>query len=261
MLTYPELDGGSRVQYPLRKVRKTKARRWEPLGSDAQVLYEANAEELRWELEYAGLNAAEAARLRDFFEAARGGLKEFVFCDPSVNLLSHSADLTNEAWTRGGFLVLTTGLPDPFGGSDGWRVTNQGQAEQRLSQTLPVETGTFCLSCWMRSSVVQRVSLRVGDTVKEASAGPQWRREWVSGHVASAHLGIEVGLDLAAGAQVGVYGLQADAQPAPEEYRESKGTGGVYERTRIAQDALVFVEDAPGVFRTRIALVSKAGGR
>jgi hypothetical protein len=255
MLTYPELDGGSRVQYPLRKVRKTKARRWETLGEEAQVLYEANAEELRWELEYAGLNAAEAERLRGFFEATRGGLKEFAFCDPSENLLSRSNELDDAAWTKGGFLTLTAGVTDPIGGTAAWRITNQGQASQRIAQTIAAGVGTYCLSCWVRAGVTQSVTLYVGGEAREMNAGMAWSRRWAKGS------GPEVGLELAAGAQVEVFGLQADAQAAPAEYRESKGPGGVYERTRFAQDALVLVEDAPGVFRTRIALVSKAGGR
>ena len=49
---------------------------------------------------------------------------------------------------------------------------------------------------------------------------------------------MEFAIEAEAGAQVEVWGPQAEAQTAPSEYKRNRGRGGWYRRARFSRDEL-----------------------
>lgn len=229
-LTYPQL-----AHFPIvrRRQRRTVVNRM-PDGH-AIKLADAAGEVTTWRLEYAELTDTEAGVLHDFFAAAEGRLNDFVFVDPTANLLLWSDRLDESAWSRGPMLAVSS--------ADGaWRLSNAGGGAQSLSQTIeaPAEF-VYCFSLFARADAGS-VRLVAGGSATEFGVGPEWRRLKVSGTFGDPTFGIEV----AAGAAVEVRGLQVEAQAGTSAAKVST-TGGVYEGARFRDDSIEFV--ATGVNR------------
>ena len=238
MLVYPQLSTGALSQFPIRK------RRWSRTicntAADGSVvkLADPGAETTEWRLEYTGLSDGEAAALAHFFEQAEGTLGEFVFLDPTGNLLAWSGDLTKPVWTSGPFLARTGGSADPHGGLCGWHVRNNGAGAQSVSQTLSAPGDyRYCLSVYARAEAPVSVKLVVGPNSRDYEIGSDWSR---IAFAASGGIGgesVAFAVEVPGGGEIDLFGFQAEAQGSPSCYRAST-TGGVHANTRLRYDIL-----------------------
>jgi len=63
-------------------------------------------------------------------------------------------------------------------------------------------------------------------------------------------------LRLAAGASIEIFGLQAEAQPGPSDYKATNNRGGVYAKARFATDELTVTSQSTDVHDSVIRIVS-----
>lgn len=225
MLTYPQLS-----QFPI--VRRRRRRTVVNRAADGRSIKLADpaGEVTEWRLEYAELSDLEAAALEQFFLAAEGSLQEFVFVDPTANLLRWSAKLDEADWAKDPMLSAT-----PADGA--WHLTNEGAAPQAIRQTIeaPVEF-VYCFSLYARSASATRLRLLAGGRESEPAIGPSWQRLQLTASVADTTFGIEIG----AGETVEVRGMQVEAQWGASAAQAST-TGGIYEGARLRDDHIEMI--------------------
>ena len=231
MLTYPQL-----AHFPI-----VKRRRWRTVinrAADGRAIKLADpaGEITEWRLDYADLSDEEADALQQFFLAAEGSLQEFVFVDPTANLLEWSGKLDEPVWARGPFLAAdeTSGV---------WRLSNSGAGPQAITQTIEAPAGfVFCFSLYARSDTLGSVRLVAGAAASEHSVGPAWRRLQMTATPEDATFGVEIEAD----GILDVRGLQVEAQAGPSTAKVSTSSG-VYEGARLRDDSIELV--ATGVNR------------
>jgi hypothetical protein len=220
MLTYPQL-----AHFPIvkRRRRRTVVNR---MGDGRTVkLSDAAGEVTEWRLAYAELSDTEAGALQEFFLAAEGSLNDFVFVDPTANLLLWSDRLDIAAWAAGPMLSVAA-----TGGA--WEVANAGAGPQAITQTIEAPPGfVYCFSLYAKSETPGTVRLLAGGVTSDQAIGSEWRRLKVSGAMEDPTFGIEV----AAEGLVWVRGMQVEAQAGASAARVST-TGGVYEGARLRDD-------------------------
>lgn len=264
MLVFPQFLSGSSAQFPARKTRVLRTVR--NVTADGSVTRHADpgAAAVRWDLPLKALTDTEAGSVASLFATAEGRLGVFTFLDPMANLFAWSGDFTKPAWQNGPMLQFTGGIADPFGGTRAIRVVNAGQAPQRISQTLPAP-GYFqyCLSAYARSAggaalrLIRSCASGQQDAVTVLDAG--WRRCLSSGALAGSDAGITFAMEIAAGAAIDIYGVQAEAQPAASAYMESGASSGVYPHARFDHDELLTTAEFPDRTDALIRIVSPAG--
>lgn len=238
MLVYPQLPTGALAQFPVHKQRHVRTLVNTAADGSAVKLGDPGAATIDWQLEYEGLSDNELATLRDFFEAAEGSLNSFTFVDPTANLLAWSNDVSNANWAAGPFLAMEGPIADPAGGSNAWQLTNSGAAPQSLTQTLNVPGAyVYCLSVYAKAAAPTSLTLLLGGDQSQVILGPSWQRYAISGTGDPDASCLTFGIDLAAGAVVDVYGLQAEPQESPSSYKPSS-TGGCFENARLRDDTL-----------------------
>jgi hypothetical protein len=221
MLTYPQL-----THFPI--VRRRRRRTVVNAAEDGRAIKLADpaGSFTEWQLEYSELNDAEAGALEDFFVAAEGSLHEFVFVDPTANLLAWNAKLDEAVWTRDPLLAVSAG--------DGYtRLTNVGAGPQSITQTIADGPAGFvyCFSAYARSENAASVHVLADGSEREQAIVPDWRRLRWSGAVEEARFGLRIG----AGAVVDVRGLQVEAQAGASAARETT-IGGIYKGARLRDD-------------------------
>jgi hypothetical protein len=193
-----------------------------------------------WQLEYSGLSDDEVSALEQFFEATEGRLQAFDFLDPTSNLLAWSDQLDNAAWSRGPFVSIEGKVPDPTGGTNGWRLSNLGAGPQSISQTLSAPGGyVYCLSAYSRSLQPTTISLLRGGDRADRILGTTWDRITFSGSGDAAAESVEFGIEVPAGETVDLFGFQVEPQAGASAYKVST-TGGVYEGAYFRDDVLTF---------------------
>jgi hypothetical protein len=259
-LTFPQLTSGALVQYPIRKV--TTIRTIKNLLADGSMLVMADpgASQLFWTLAYVALLPADMSALQAHFEACGGSLRAFTFLDPTDNLLTYSADLTESSWITPAGVTIERGGPDPFGGSGAFFVTNGGSASQQILQTLPAAPVNFqyCFSIYAASTNGGTCGLTRSSPNAQQTAtcplGTQWARISSSGTLSDIGVGLSVAISLAAGQSVSLFGPQLEPQFAPSRFRPTYSTGGVYPTAHWAVPELVFTADAPNLFSTSFSI-------
>jgi hypothetical protein len=87
--------------------------------------------------------------------------------------------------------------------------------------------------------------------------GATWRRCSFPSRTGAGLDQVSFGVELAPGASVELFGLQAQAQPAPSSYRKTLDTGGVYPAARFDADEFACVTDAPGRNGATLRIVSR----
>ncbi len=258
-LFFPQLTSGSLAQYPIRRVHATRSiMNILPDGSTV-VSPDPNAQRLLWQLAYAGLSESEAGALQGLFNAASGPFRAFTFIDPTGNMLTCSADLTQPAWQISGLIEVTAGIADPEGGTAGFLLTNKGQAYQEVTQTLVVPANyEYCFSLYATSTQVSQLSLvRRGLSVQASdllAVGPGWRRIVSNGAIQDSGTQFSVAIGLAAGQQVQVFGPQLEAQPAPSQYVVTLQAGCVFPNAHWAANELALTAEGPGLFSTIVSI-------
>jgi hypothetical protein len=238
MPTYPQLGSGALSQFPVKKTRRLRTVINQAADGSTIKLADPAAEATEWLLSYTELSDAEAAAVRAFFDSAEGTLNGFTFLDPAGNLLAWSDQLDNAVWQKDPLLSLTGGVADPRGGTQAWRLSNSGGAEQGIGQTLAAPgTYLYCLSAYVRAAAATSVGLTVGSQAAQRAVTSEWTRiAWTSNGDAQA-TSVRFAITIGAGEVVEVYGLQVEAQAAASGYKASS-VGGVYEDAHLGDDAL-----------------------
>lgn len=258
-LFYPQLASGAIAQYPIKKT--SLVRTIKNVLPDGTLVLSAdpNGSHRVWQLVYTELSTADVQALQAQFSACGGAFRAFTFIDPTENMLVWSSDLTNPAWQRLNLIEVSPGLADPNGGTAGFTVTNTGQTSLQISQALAVPANyQYCFSLYARSAQPSAIVLtRSGLSSEESSSvtiGPSWSRIVSSGQLDDSSTTFTVGIDLAAGQQVGLYGMQLEAQVSPSRYRPTGDMGGVYANAHWGVDQLTVAAEAPNLYSTSFSI-------
>jgi hypothetical protein len=261
MLYYPQLTSGAVTQFPVtRTVNLRTVANQLPSGFTIRMS-DTGYQKVQWRLVYSDLTDGERAALESLFEASEGQLNTFTFLDPTDNLLMWSEDWTQSVWTPGPLLQVTSGIADPFGGSNAMQLTNTGQSTQQIIQnTSGPSSFVYCYSVYVRSAVPATIQLVVTATGQVAltavTTGASWTRVTASGSLSVVQDGIGFGVQLPAGVQVDAFGAQAEAQPGAGLYKQTIDLGGVYSNTRFSSDLLSVSATAPNQHSCQIGLIS-----
>ncbi|MCL6545909.1 MAG: hypothetical protein K6T61_11830 [Bryobacteraceae bacterium] len=260
MKFFPQLVTGSIAQYPLVK-RAVYRTIWNTaLDGSEDRLGDSGAERLEWELRYEGLSREEQERLATFHGEMEGRLGEFTFLDPTENLLARSGEPEASVWEKSPLLTVVRGIPDPAGGAEAFRLTNAAGVEQSLQQVITAPGWfAYCWSVYVRSETAARLTLYrksgIEEDAKEFAVGTSWERLVHSGKGGSQETTVWFGVRLGPGAAVELYGMQAEAQPAPSPYRRTRARGGVYEGARFDDDELRVAAVGPDLHSCTVRIV------
>lgn len=262
MLVFPQLITGGSGLYPIRKtiVQRTVVNTLDDGNTDVYI--DAHGALTVWELAGPGLTRAEWDAIEIFFEETAGMQNTFTLLDPVGNLLVQSETLSDPAWTADSSVHLTAGIGDPLGTTRATQVANTGATLLQIGQTLPVPGNyQYCFSAWMRADVASNVTLvinaGVGGVQQAASLNSQWQRVYAAGNPGEAAVSsVTFQLLLAAGATVDIFGLQAEAQLAPSDYKITGRKGGVYAKARFAGNQITGLARSVDVHDSIIRIVS-----
>ena len=250
MLNYPQLSTGSIAQFPV--ARNTAYRTVANVLADGRLIgaQDTGASSVSWQLQYAGLTDAEWLQIEQLFLAAQGSLNTFTFLDPTDNLLNWTADFTQSAWTKDPLLTFASGFADPLGGTNATQITNGGQAQQNLTQTIAAPAGyQYCFSLYLRADAPVTVNLMRSSATVTASTpvavGTTWTRISNAGMLASSDAAIGFGVGFPKGVRAYVFGPQAEAQPGAGGYKKNTDRAGLYPNSRFTDDALQRIGNAP----------------
>jgi len=259
-LIFPQMSSRALAQYPIRKTNTIRTIKNILADGSMLVATDPGAGQLVWTLSYVALQPPDVSALQAHFEACGGPLRAFTFLDPTDNLLTNSADLTKPPWLSPSTVIIESGLPDPTGGTGAFHVTNGGSAPQQITQTLPTAPVGFqyCFSIYALSANGGTCSLvRSSANTQAASTSPlspQWSRISSSGALNDAGVGLSVGIDLAPGQSLSLFGPQLEPQLAPSRFRPTYSTAGVYTGAHWAAGELIFTANAPNLFSTSFSI-------
>jgi hypothetical protein len=224
-------------QFPIVKRRRPRTVVNAAADGSSIKLADPAGETVGWKLEYANLSDAELVALQQFFTDMEGSLNGFTFLDPAANLLAWTEVLTNAVWEAAPLLTLGGGMADPLGDNNAWQLATPGVGPQTLTQTLNVPANyTYCFSVYAFSVQPTTVQLQLASDSAQFPLSSRWNRIQIVGTGNSAASSVGFGIQLPAGATVGVFGPQVEAQPAASAYKTGT-TGGVYEDARFRDDA------------------------
>jgi hypothetical protein len=237
MSIYPQLITGAISQFPIsrRLQRRTVVNRL--ADNSAVKLADPTGGSTAWQLQYAGITDAELVTLQQFFESCEGSLNGFTYLDPAGNLLAWSEDLADTVWQPDPFTAITSGVSDPFGGTNGFSLVNSGGAAQGVTQTLNAPGGyIYTLSVYVKATIATSVTLSIGDQTKIVSAAVNWSRVSFTTTGDPTAAAVPFAVECPPGS-VDIFGPQVEPQPAASAYKKSS-TGGVYQNARFQNDAL-----------------------
>ncbi|HEX3685769.1 MAG TPA: hypothetical protein VHU83_24775 [Bryobacteraceae bacterium] len=258
-LFFPQLTSGALAQYPIRKVRLARTVK-NVLPDGSMILYsDPNGAQLLWQLAYTELSDVDVQALQAHFTACLGPFHAFTFIDPTDNMLVSSSDMTASAWQRESLLHVVSGATDPTGGTGAFTVSNTGQANQEITQSLRVPSGyQYCFSIFATSTNTSAITMirqgSIGQEQTSVSIGPNWTRVVSTGALSDSGVGFTIGISLAPGQQVQLYGPQLEAQLVPSRYRPTAQVGGVYASAHWGTDQLAFTADAPNLSSTAFSI-------
>ena len=262
-LFYPQLTSGSLAQYPLRKTRITRTIKNVLPDGSLILLPDFGAARMAWQLDYTHLSFADIQLLESHFQACKGPLSAFTFIDPTGNMLRSSADLTAVDWQTSNLLQIQKSTPDPFEGTTAQTVTNYGQNVQELTQDMRVPANyQYCFSFY--AMAVEQTSLTVfrrgpnSEQSNQLNIYPGWTRLVSEGRLNDSGSILTVGIGLAAGQRIGVFGMQVEAQVSPSRYQPTARTGGVYTNAHWATEQLEITAEGVDSYATTISIEATA---
>jgi hypothetical protein len=260
MLVFPQFSTGAAALYPLRRTRRRRTV-VNSLADGTRVTYsDPDFAEKRWDLQCIGMTADEWLAIEALFGAVQGRRDVFTLLEPAGNLLAQSADLASTVWQSGPLVNVVDGVVDPFGGSDGWHVTNAGPVAAGLAQVLAVPGNfQYALSVWARAGSVSELTLFAettgGQTSRTFGLAGGWRRCVIPVGLAQATESVKFGIRLEG--SVDVCGMQVEAQLGAGGYQATGANGGVYSQVRFGMDELVVRARGTDVFDATLRIVSK----
>jgi len=174
-------------------------------------------------------------RSRACFSRLPGWRGHLRFLDPVGNLLLQSENFSAGAWTAGALVQLTAGISDPLGTTRATALVNTGQASAGLTQILNVPGNfQYCLSTWVRSTSGSAVTLTIANSSKSFAAGRNGESLFFFESGASRRGDGHIRVQVAAGGSVELFGMQAEAQLGPSDYKLTGAAGGVYPKRGLA---------------------------
>jgi hypothetical protein len=258
MTIYPQFANGAVCQFPFEKtlIYRTISNTLED-GSRV-VLEDPNSAAVQWKLGYSGLTDTEAESLQAFFVSVSGRLQTFTFLDPTGNLLTWSEDFTQPAWEMSSLMACHVGANDPLGTQRAITVANNGTASLALAQSISVPSSYLCsFSFYVRSTTPLAITLARGSATEVFSVTSSWQRAVLATIASAGSETSTFSVTLPAGAQVDLFGMQVEAQPAPSTYVRTLDQSGVYTATRFDSDSLAFTTDGPNSNRCHVGLYSR----
>lgn len=258
-LYFPQLSSGALAQFPIRKTRLARTIKNVLADGSMILLSDPNGGHLVWELVYTELSTSDVGALQALFAACSGPFRAFTFIDPTDNMLVSSSDLQSRAWSASSLIQMTPGSSDPDGGTAAVVLTNTGQANQEVSQSLAVPANyQYCFSLYaMSAEPAELILVRSGNSAQQSTVfpiGPAWSRVVSSGQLNDSGTSFTVAISLSAGQQAGIYGMQLEAQIAPSRYRATTQTSGVYSNAHWAMGQLPVAAEAPNLFSTSVSI-------
>ncbi len=252
------------AQYPIRK--RTNIRTVKNLLADGTMLTAADpgSSQLSWTLTYLDLSLADVEAIQGHFSACAGPFRAFTFLDPTDNLLTCSADLTQSCWLTPSGANVQTGIADPNGGNGAFTVTNASAATLNISQTLAAPANfQYCFSIYAASPgnatcTLARSSANAQQTTV-SPIGQNWSRIASRGFLNDTGLGFTVGISLAPAQTVTLFGPQLEPQFEPSRFRPTYSNSGLYSNAHWAEAELVFNADGPNLFSTSFSIETNFG--
>lgn len=237
-LAYPQLGTGALTQYPVRKTRRARTVINQAADGSTVRLSDPAGETIEWLLNYEGMSDSEADALEEFFRATEGSLQGFLFSDPMTNLLSWSDRLDTSWWQADPLLIPRGDAEDPADGARAWLLSNAGGAGQQIGQTLQTAGGhTYCLSVYVRSARPIALTLWIGNQAMQGVAAENWSRVVFAASAPIEAESLRFAVEVPAGAELGVYGMQVEPQCGAGVYRASTRSG-VYADAHFGDDVL-----------------------
>lgn len=224
------------------------------------ILYpDADAARLLWELSYINLSTGDVEAIQTHFKNCVGPFHAFTFIDPTENMLVSSTDLRAAAWQTSSLINVTPGAVDPNGGSSAFTVTNTGQSDQMVTQSVEVPANyRYCLSVYVNSEQASTITLiRSGNSTEDRTSVPintGWSRVVSSGRLNDPGEIFTIGISLSAGQRVELYGVQLEAQISPSRYRPTTQTAGVFSSAHWGVDELTVIAEGPNLFSTSFSI-------
>jgi hypothetical protein len=252
MLVFPQIS-----MYPLTKTSRQRTV-VNTLGDGSVVVYaDPDAANLGWEVQAKGLTLAEWNAIEALFEATSGMWQPFTFLDPAGNLLAESEDFGASAWTNGALIELTSGESDPLGTTRATLVVNAGLGTLAVAQTLAVPGNfQYCLSVWARTDSATSVTLSIGSAAKTFTLGTSWARISFAANLGLSTDSVTFGAQVTAGGTIVIFGMQAEAQAGPSDYKLTGTTGGVYAGARFGADTITVTAQGTDVYDAVIQIVN-----
>lgn len=258
MLVFPQLTTGAAALYPVTKQELQRTVVNTLADGSTAVYADADGAIAGWALRATGLTLAEWNAIESLFQQTAGMAATFTFLDPVGNLLLQSETFSAGAWTAGALVQLTAGMADPLGTTRATALVNAGQASAGVTQILNVPGNfQYCLSVWVRSTSGSAVTLAIANGSKSFAAGTQWKRVYFSSNPGQAGAAtVTFGAQVAAGGSVQLFGMQAEAQPGPSDYKITGAAGGVYPNARFGSDQITVTAQGTDVYDAVIQIVS-----
>lgn len=258
-LFFPQLTSGAIVQYPFRRSRQFRTIRNILRDGSLISLPDFDASALTWELEFSGISKQEMASLKALFDATTGRWQAFGFIDPTSNMFAWSSDLNRASWNRSSLIQVAGGQPDPFGGNNAFRITNNGQSLSEFSQTVNAPASyVYCVSGYLRTGSFDEVLI-----LRRGSSGSQtvgieistdWRRLKHAVQLVDGGDTFTCGFSLVPGQSIVVYGLQLEAQLSSSAYRSTTAQSAIYPECFWAEDHIDFTAVGPNSFSTSVRI-------
>lgn len=264
-LVFPQLSSGAMAQYPIRKRMFIRTIKNVLADGSMLVAQDLGSRQIVWTLNYQHLTGDEVQYLQDHFEACSGQLRSFLYLDPTDNLLSYSADLTQPCWAIGAGLLLESGVADPNGGTSAFRITNSSAVVQSIAQTVAGPAGfQYCFSVYVASASGETLTLTRSNVNGGQStffkAAPNWLRAVSSGSLPGDELGLTVAVSLEPAQTISVFGPQLEPQFEPSQFRSTFSSAGLYPNAHWAVPELIFTPDGPNSFSTSFSIETSTRG-
>jgi len=258
MLVFPQLSTGAAALYPVIKQGQQRSVLNTLAGGSTLVYADPDARIAGWQLRATGLTLAEWNAIESLFQQTSGMAGTFTFLDPVGNLLLQSENFGAGAWAKGALVALTAGIGDPLGTTRASGLVNTGGSAAGLAQVLDVP-GSFeyCLSVWARSTLGSAVTLVVANVTKSFAVGTQWSRVFLAAIPGlTGATTVSFGVQVAAGGSIQLFGMQAEAQMGPSDYKITGAVGGVYSNARFASDQITVTAQGTDEYDAVIQIVS-----